>query len=178
MDNLVVNVEAVIARGYYDEADASAARAAELLLEAQTLLAAARKLADPFARADGERAAQAVYRQSQQFRDAAEAARRAGRDAVLRSESLDPNTPPELLEPTKLVALTAEEITARAASALTAAWANLRADRDTKLDACDWTQLPDSPADATTWAAYRQKLRDLPATTTDPTKPAWPTPPA
>jgi hypothetical protein len=29
------------------------------------------------------------------------------------------------------------------------------------LAACDWTQLPDSPADKETWATYRQALRDL-----------------
>ena len=36
--------------------------------------------------------------------------------------------------------------------------------RDRLLVACDWTQLPDTPADKTAWAAYRQALRDFPAT--------------
>jgi hypothetical protein len=43
----------------------------------------------------------------------------------------------------------------------------LRKERDTLLDACDWTQSPDSPLSdvkKTEWATYRQELRDLPAT--------------
>lgn len=36
--------------------------------------------------------------------------------------------------------------------------------RDTKLTASDWTQLPDAPVDREAWAAYRQALRDFPAT--------------
>lgn len=39
----------------------------------------------------------------------------------------------------------------------------IRQRRNQLLNACDWTQMNDSPADATLWAAYRQKLRDLPA---------------
>jgi hypothetical protein len=40
----------------------------------------------------------------------------------------------------------------------------IRAERDARLTACDWTQLPDSPlppADLAEYAAYRQSLRDL-----------------
>jgi len=57
--------------------------------------------------------------------------------------------------------------------------ARLRAERDVRLRACDWTQLLDVP-DATrrAWRPYRQALRDLPDTTTDPFAPVWPTPPA
>ena len=40
--------------------------------------------------------------------------------------------------------------------------AEVRADRNQRLAACDWTQLPDSPADHEAWAAYRQALRDIP----------------
>lgn len=59
-----------------------------------------------------------------------------------------------------------------------AAFARLRADRDARLLACDWTQLPDVPeATRTAWLAYRQALRDLPETTTDPFAPTWPQPP-
>jgi hypothetical protein len=32
-----------------------------------------------------------------------------------------------------------------------------------ELKNSDWTQLPDAPGDATSWAIYRQELRDLPA---------------
>ena len=40
-------------------------------------------------------------------------------------------------------------------------WTNVRSERNTKLAACDWTQLPDAPVDSTAWAAYRQALRDI-----------------
>lgn len=58
------------------------------------------------------------------------------------------------------------------------AWHTLRNDRNALLAACDWTQANDSPVDKYAWAEYRQHLRDLPANTTDPTAPVWPTPPA
>lgn len=57
-------------------------------------------------------------------------------------------------------------------------WSLLRKERDRRLAASDWTQVPDAPVDQAAWAAYRQALRDLPANTTDPRNPAWPTPPA
>ena len=58
---------------------------------------------------------------------------------------------------------------------------NLRAYRDVNLSASDWTQSPDSPltdAKKQEWATYRQALRDLPANTTDPANPTWPTKPS
>lgn len=65
-----------------------------------------------------------------------------------------------------------------AANALASAWERIRRDRDTLLTASDWTQNPDAPVDAKAWAAYRQALRDLPATIKDPTADvAWPEPP-
>lgn len=60
-------------------------------------------------------------------------------------------------------------------------WDMLRAQRDMKLAACDWTQMPDSPLTAQTkadYADYRQALRDLPANTVDPLNPSWPSEPA
>jgi hypothetical protein len=57
-------------------------------------------------------------------------------------------------------------------------WAVIRAERNARLTASDWTQLADAPVDAAEWAAYRQELRDLPANTTDPFNPAWPDMPA
>jgi hypothetical protein len=54
---------------------------------------------------------------------------------------------------------------------------SLRAERNTRLSACDWTQLPDSPLsveDKALWATYRQNLRDLPENTLDPLNPEWP----
>lgn len=59
-----------------------------------------------------------------------------------------------------------------------AAMDDLRFRRNGLLSASDWTQAADAPVDAKTWAAYRQALRDLPATIKDPTQPVdWPTPP-
>ena len=40
--------------------------------------------------------------------------------------------------------------------------------RDTELARTDWTQVADAPVDKTAWATYRQALRDLPASNTDP----------
>ena len=51
---------------------------------------------------------------------------------------------------------------------------NLRAERDAKLTASDWTQLSDAPVDKAAWVTYRQALRDLPANTPDPSNPSWP----
>lgn len=57
-------------------------------------------------------------------------------------------------------------------------WSALRRQRDALLAACDWTQMPDNPDPLKSqWATYRQALRDLPANTTDPANPAWPTQP-
>jgi hypothetical protein len=37
----------------------------------------------------------------------------------------------------------------------------VRLDRNSRLTACDWTQLPDVSIDASAWAEYRQDLRDI-----------------
>lgn len=60
---------------------------------------------------------------------------------------------------------------------LDAAWTQLRAERNRRLAATDWTQLADahlSQEKKDAWAAYRQELRDLPDETQDPTAPEWP----
>ena len=57
----------------------------------------------------------------------------------------------------------------------------LRSERNELLKQSDWTQFNDSPLDNTKkqeWATYRQALRDLPANTTDPANPTWPTKPS
>jgi len=52
----------------------------------------------------------------------------------------------------------------------------LRIERDRLIAETDWWVLPDrTPTDEQ--LAYRQALRDLPANTTDPTNPVWPTKP-
>lgn len=57
-------------------------------------------------------------------------------------------------------------------------WAAVRAERDAKLASCDWTQVSDAPVDDLQWAVYRQTLRDLPQTQTDPFNIVWPETPA
>lgn len=62
----------------------------------------------------------------------------------------------------------------------TRAWNELRAQRDGQLAASDYTQLPDVPLTASgiaEWATYRQTLRDLPANTSEPRTPSWPSAP-
>ena len=65
--------------------------------------------------------------------------------------------------------------------ALGAEWFRLRRERTSILTASDWTQARDSPLTTEqqdAWAAYRKALRELPASTADPTQVVWPTPPS
>ena len=39
--------------------------------------------------------------------------------------------------------------------------AEIRAERDRRLSACDWTVCTDAKTDKTAWKAYRQALRDI-----------------
>jgi hypothetical protein len=48
--------------------------------------------------------------------------------------------------------------------------------RDVQLARTDWTQVADAPVDASSWATYRQALRDLPDTI-DLDNPVLPDPP-
>ena len=71
--------------------------------------------------------------------------------------------------------LTASEIEANTESQ----WAKIRSQRDTLLQACDWTQLPDVPLDSKTkeqWVNYRQALRDV-TSQADPYNIEWPVAP-
>ena len=57
-------------------------------------------------------------------------------------------------------------------------WAIVRAQRNAKLDASDWTQMSDngmSPAVRAAWVDYRQALRDI---TTQTLPVTWPTEPS
>src|SRR6056300_444940 len=56
------------------------------------------------------------------------------------------------------------------------AWENLRLKRDRRLAETDWWASSDRTMTAEQ-TAYRQALRDLPANTTDPENPVWPTKP-
>jgi|13_taG_2_1085334.scaffolds.fasta_scaffold16151_2 hypothetical protein len=69
----------------------------------------------------------------------------------------------------------------RQQDAIDQAWIDFREYRKILLLESDWTQAADSPltdAKKAEWATYRQQLRDLPANTTDPANPTWPTPPS
>jgi hypothetical protein len=55
--------------------------------------------------------------------------------------------------------------------------ADLRSTRDRLLAETDYLGLPDLGGFSAEMTAYRQALRDLPANTTDPANPVWPTKP-
>lgn len=59
--------------------------------------------------------------------------------------------------------------------------AAIRAERNMKIAACDWTALSDAPlttTEKTNWKAYRQALRDVTAQPTFPQSVEWPVAPA
>ena len=58
--------------------------------------------------------------------------------------------------------------------ALEQQWQAVRTQRDLRLMACDWTQLPDVPLRTKeAWATYRQALRDI-TQQVDPFEIVWP----
>lgn len=54
---------------------------------------------------------------------------------------------------------------------------SIRAERNRKLTASDWTQVDDAPVDKAAWATYRQALRDVPLQSGFPWDVNWPTEP-
>ena len=56
--------------------------------------------------------------------------------------------------------------------------ASVRSERNRRLAACDWTQLPDAPVDRQEWATYRQELRDVSSQTGFPWNVVWPSEPS
>jgi hypothetical protein len=76
----------------------------------------------------------------------------------------------EWLQTWQVTAASAEEIAER----LQSKEAEVRQQRNELLSACDWTQLPDSPADHDAWAAYRQELRDVTGQEGFPWDVVWP----
>ena len=57
------------------------------------------------------------------------------------------------------------------------AWLALRAERNHRLAATDWTHIVDSPLSTDAqlpWGSYRQALRDLPVHTPNPAQVVWP----
>ena len=80
----------------------------------------------------------------------------------------------ELVDDVWVISLDVDTVT-------TQAWTALRTERNARLAACDWTQMPDSPlsqAARASWSDYRQSLRDLPENATDPTQVTWPVSPS
>lgn len=53
-------------------------------------------------------------------------------------------------------------------------WNQIRQKRNLLLLKSDYTQLPDYPGDKISWASYRQKLRELPESFTNPEDVIWP----
>jgi hypothetical protein len=76
----------------------------------------------------------------------------------------------EWLQTWQVTAASAEEIAER----LQSKEAEVRQQRNELLSTCDWTQLPDSPADHEAWATYRQALRDVTAQEGFPWDVTWP----
>ena len=50
----------------------------------------------------------------------------------------------------------------------------VRAERNDKLTASDWTQVADAPVDKAAWATYRQALRDISTQSGFPWEVTWP----
>lgn len=50
----------------------------------------------------------------------------------------------------------------------------VRDERNYKISASDWTQLPDAPVNQQAWATYRQALRDVPEQSGFPWNVVWP----
>lgn len=72
-----------------------------------------------------------------------------------------------------VVPLTQEEIDYGSA----AKSSGVRADRNARLAACDWTQVADAPVDKAVWATYRQELRDITSQPGFPWQITWPVAP-
>ena len=57
-------------------------------------------------------------------------------------------------------------------------WDTIRSQRDQLIRDTDWTMIPGATVDQAQWAAYRQILRDLPQTYTNPEDVVWPVKPS
>jgi len=57
-------------------------------------------------------------------------------------------------------------------------WQAIREKRDQLITSSDWTMIPGATVDQVQWSAYRQILRDIPQTYTNPEDVIWPTPPS
>ena len=85
---------------------------------------------------------------------------------VIRWDSPDITQPTEAEITAEITRLTEQE-----------PWVKLREERNRRLSETDWWALADQPAMTDAQVSYRTALRNLPANTTDPTNPVWPTKP-
>jgi len=77
----------------------------------------------------------------------------------------------------KVIAYKSRKIQLVDADTIKKTWEEIRDRRDRLLANCDWTQMADSPLSDTmlkAWRTYRQKLRDITSTYSDPNKVVWP----
>jgi len=73
--------------------------------------------------------------------------------------------------------LSQEEFEYEQAEELSAQAHRVRAERNIRLQASDWTQVADAPVDQAAWAVYRQALRDVTAQAGFPWNVQWPAKP-
>lgn len=83
-----------------------------------------------------------------------------------------------MVDPDSVMPQKAEDSTVTLVPNLEWYWSQLRAERNRRLAACDWTRLDDVQVNKESWAEYRQALRNLPGNTTDPTNVTWPVAPS
>lgn len=73
---------------------------------------------------------------------------------------------------------TIEEINEETQKILNRKWNMIRNKRNSLLRESDWTQLSDAPVNNSQWTQYRQSLREIPQTFSDPDSVVWPTKPS
>jgi hypothetical protein len=57
-------------------------------------------------------------------------------------------------------------------------WEMIKKKRNKILSECDYTQMPDWPGNKIEWATYRQALRDITTSFSDPNEVVWPKAPS
>jgi Phage tail assembly chaperone protein len=176
LEHLQCNVEAALAARLYEQAAAADQQAADRLAQLAGMPTQADDASEQAALQRDRQIEESLVRNMQ---DTARQLHREADRAVATADSLDTGTDPAALEPIQLVPLTKDELAERRKRERAAPWATLRDERNMLLASSDWTQLTDIPTNVQMeWAAYRQKLRDLPAKTDNPAKVKWPKPPA
>jgi hypothetical protein len=94
-----------------------------------------------------------------------------------KRNGIEPTLKDGVVYTAELVALTDEEKAQQAAEKTAQMASAIREQRDRLLAECDWTQLSDATIDKSTWATYRQSLRDVPEQSGFPQTIEWPVKP-